>query len=324
VIARRRWLMQALCAGIAPVAFAQVANARLGYLSSSPRRDIVERLLSWFSDEMRRHGWTEGQNLSFEVRGGVTGTPVPVAAAELVGLKPDALLAAGTTQVKLLADLTKEIPIVMIGAADPVASGFAATLARPGGNITGVTVTQSDLGPKALSLIQDWVPHARRIDFLNDAANPLYAHISRISSEGARSRGLASQYFGVRSAEELEPTISSTPADALVVGSSPIFFAHWERIAAAALRRRLPTIVYGGVARDGTVAGLLCSYDVNFEEVVRRAANCTNRILRGVRPADIPIEQPTRYEYAINVKTARALGLAIPKGHLLRADEVIE
>ena len=324
MIARRRWLAQALCAGIAPETFAQITNARLGWLSVIARRELHERLRSWFSDQMRRHDWIEGRNLAMEMRGGVTGTPLAVAAAELVALKPDALLAGGTASVELLANLTKEIPIVMIGAADPVGSGFAASLARPGGNITGVSSNQDDLWSKVPGLIHEWVPRARRIDLLADAANPINTRFSRATAEAARSRGLTSQLLAVRSSQELEPAIAGTPADALLMSSDPMFFPHLERMAAAARRRSLPTIMTGGLAREGAAAGLLCSYDANAEDVVRRAADCTDRILRGARPAELPIEQPTRYTYVINLKTARAIGVAIPKGHLLRADEVVE
>jgi putative ABC transport system substrate-binding protein len=306
------------------VAFAQVAQAKLGWLSVTARRDVFERFRSWFLNQMLQHGWSEGRNLELEVRGGVTGKPLAAAAAELVTLKPDVLLASGTTGVKLLADLTREIPIVMLGAADPVGSGFAASLARPGGNITGVSTVQDDLRWKVVGLMHEWVPSARRIDGLVDAANPVNARASRIFAEAARSRGLTHRMIAVRSPEELDPAIAGTRADALMVASDPMFFLHLERIAAAALRRSLPTLMSGGGGRDGAAAGLLCSYDVTLEEVVRRAANCTDRILRGAKPGDIPIEQPTRYEYVINLKTARAIGVAVPKGHLTRADEVIE
>jgi putative ABC transport system substrate-binding protein len=306
------------------VAFAQVAQAKLGWLSVTARREVYERYRSWFLNQMLRHGWSEGRNLVLEVRGGVTDTPLAAAAAELMAMKPDVLIASGTTAVKLLSDLTKEIPIVMLGAADPVGSGFAASLARPGGNITGVSTVQDDLRRKVLGLIHEWVPSARRIDGLVDAANPVNARASRIIGEAARSFGLTYQAIAVRSPEELEPAIAGTRADALMVASDPMFFPHLERIAAAAIRRRLPTLMSGGGGRWGAAAGLLCSYDVNMEELVRRTADCAVRILRGAKPADIPIEQPTRYEYVINLKTARAIGVVVPKGHLTRADEVIE
>ena len=306
------------------MAFAQVAEARLGWLSIIARRDLHERTRSWFSDQMRRHDWIEGRNLTVELRGTFTGTPLAVAAAELVALKPDALLTGGTAQVKLLADLTKEIPIVMIATADPVGSGFAASLARPGGNITGVSTVQDDLWLKVLGLMHEWVPRARRIDLLAEATNPINTKYARVMADAARLRGLTSQLLAVRSPRELEPAIAGTPADALMVSSNPMFLPHLERIAAAALRRGLPTLMSGGLAREGVVAGLLCSYDPSLEDMVRRAADCTDRVLRGAKPADIPIEQPTRYEYVINLKTARAIGVSIPQGHLLRADEVIE
>jgi putative ABC transport system substrate-binding protein len=314
--------MSAVLGSISRAGLAQPRRATVGFLSAASAPD--ERFRSNLLDQLQQRGWIEGSNLTLETRGILTGMTIPAAATELVVMKPDVLLTGGTAQVKMLRDLTKEIPIVMILAGDPVGSGLVQSLARPGGNVTGLSSGTDDLFPKVLSLLHELVPGARRIDVLNDAGHPTIANDTRVAGGIAQSRGFASQMLAVHSPDELEPTIAATRADALLVVSNAIFAPHLERMASAAIRRKLPTGITGGFGQLGAAAGLLFGYDRDRFELYRRVADYVDRILRGAKPAEMPIEQPLRYQYVINLKTARAIGLTVPKTHLLRADEVIE
>ena len=274
-------------------------------------------------DRLRDLGWVEGTNLVIDVRYAAgQSEPLPQLAAELIALRPDVLIAAGTTAIRALRVATPTVPIVMAGAGDPVGSGLVASLARPGGNVTGVSLLGQEIIPKALSLLHEMVPAARRIDLLGNAANPANAFFAKAVSGAARSRGLDTRLLEVRRADEIEPAIAGTRADALLFVPDPMFYPIAQRIADAAIKRRLPLANSGG--RYYTAAGSLFSYSVNNDEVYRMAAPFVDRILRGARPAGMPIEQPSRYELVINLKTARAIGLAIPPSLRLRADEVIE
>jgi putative ABC transport system substrate-binding protein len=274
-------------------------------------------------DRLRELGWVEGTNLVIDVRyADGRSAPLLALAAELIALSPDVLIAAGTTPIRALRDATSTVPIVMAGAGDPVGSGLVASLARPGGNVTGVSLLGQEIIPKALSLLHEMVPAARRIDLLGNAANPANAFFAKAVSDAARSLGLDSRLLEVRSAQELEPAIAATRADALLFVPDPMFYPIAQRIADAAIKRRLPLANTGG--RHYTAAGSLFSYSVNNDEVYRMAALYVDRILRGARPSGMPIEQPSRYELVINLKTAKALGLVTPQSLLLRADEVVE
>jgi putative ABC transport system substrate-binding protein len=274
-------------------------------------------------DHLRELGWIEGTNLVIDMRyAGGRSAPLPALAAELIALRPDVLIVSGTTSIRALRDATSTIPIVMAGAGDPVGSGLVASLARPGGNVTGVSLLGQEIIPKALSLLHEMVPAVRRIDLLGNAANPANAFFAKAVSDAARPLGLDSRLLEVRSADELEAAITATRADAVLFVPDPMFVSHARRMADAAIRRRLPLANTGG--RPYTAAGSLFSYSVNNDEVFRMAAPFVDRILRGAKPAEMPIEQPSRYELVINLKTARAIGLAIPPSLRLRADEVIE
>jgi len=274
-------------------------------------------------ERLRELGWIEGTNLVIDMRyADGRSEPLPALAAELIVLRPNLLIAAGTTPIRTLRDATSTVPIVMAGAGDPVGSGLVASLARPGGNITGVSLIGQEIIPKAFSLLHEMVPAARRIDLLGNAANPANAFFAKVVSDAARSLGLDSRLLEVRSAQELEPAIAATRADAMLFVPDPMFYPIARRIADAAIKRRLPLANTGG--RDYTAAGSLFSYSTNNAEVFRLAAPYVDRILRGARPAEMPIEQPSRYELVINLKTAKALGLAIPPSLRLRTDEVIE
>ena len=322
---KRRTLLGSLLAAVTGVAQAQSRTARVAFLSPASRASDGGRqpMQIVFVERLRDLGWMEGVNLIVDLRyAGGRAEPLPRLAAELIALRPDVIVVVGTTAIQAARDATQSIPIVMAGSGDPVGSGLVASLARPRGNITGVSLLGQEIIPKALSLLHEVVPQARRIDLLCNAANPANGFYAKVISEAARSLGLQSSLLEVRSAEELEPTIAGTRADALVALPDPMFNPHAQRIAAAAIKRRLPLANTAG--RHYTEAGSLFSYSVTNDEVYRLAAAYVDRILRGAKPAEMPIEQPSRYELVINMKTAKALGITIPQSVLLRADEVIE
>ena len=322
---RRVLLGQLIALLTSTTCLAQARRARVGWLALSPLltevRTLPETLLL---RALQQKGWSESDNLTLDSRGPASDRTLAAAASELVSLRPAVLAASGTPAIKVLRDLTSEIPIVMFGTGDPVGTGLVASLARPGANVTGVSWRLDDLIPKTLSLLHEMVPRARRVDLVNQAGDPGHAFFAQVMLDAARSRGLQCEVFQVRNEDDLVMRIGSSTADALLVLATQMVYANPERIAAAAVGRGLPLAITGGPARDPIARGILCCYCPNQEELFRRAADCLDRILRGAKPADIPVEQPLRYEFIINLKTARAMGLTVPRALLLRADEVIE
>jgi putative ABC transport system substrate-binding protein len=304
----------------------QVRRARVGWLAGVPLQKTGVRNLAetFLLTALRQKGWSEPDNLVLESRGPASDKTLAVAASELVSLRPDVLAAAGTPAIKVLRDLTAEIPIVMVGAGDPVGTGLVASLARPGGNVTGVSWRLEDLIPKTLSMLHEMVPRAKRVDMVNQASDPGHAFFAKRMLDAAQLRGLGCQVFQVRDEDELMTAIEGSTADALLMLATPMIYANPERIAEAAVRRGLPLAITGGPGRDPTARGILCCYCANQEELFQRAADCLDRILRGAKPADIPVEQPLRYDFIINLKTARATGLTVPQALLLLANELIE
>ena len=305
---------------------AQTRRVRVGWLRLGPLQKVGARSLpeTLLLSALLQKGWSEPGNLVLESRGPASDTTLASAASELVSLRPDVLVSNGTPAIRALRDLTTEIPIVMVGAGDPVGTGLVASLAHPGGNVTGVSWRLDDLIPKTLSLLHEMVPRAKRVDLVNQANDPGHAVFAKVMMDAARSRGLGCQVFQVRDEDELVATIAASTADALLMIATQMIYANPERIAAAAIERGLPLAITGGPARDPTARGILCSYCANQAELFRRAADCVDRILRGAKPADIPVEQPLRYDFVINLKTARAMGLTVPQSLRLRADELIE
>jgi putative ABC transport system substrate-binding protein len=299
--------------------------ARVGVLSASVPPPADER---WpvhriFLERLRDLGWTEGVNLELEFRHGQgTAAGIAQAVAELVALKPDVLLASGTAPVRALASATRTIPIVMAGAGDPVGTGLVASLARPGGNVTGVSLLGQEIVSKTLGLLREVVPNARRVDLLGSAVNPGNDFFARTWAEAVRAAGVEGQMVIVPRVEDIESTVAGIRADAIVVLPDPMFFPAGERLFATAIARRLPAANTQG--RSYTEAGSVMSYSVNFDDLFRQAAVYVDRILRGAKPAEMPVEQPSRYELIVNQKTAKAIGVRIPRSLLLRADAVIQ
>ncbi|MBI3458378.1 MAG: ABC transporter substrate-binding protein [Candidatus Rokubacteria bacterium] len=274
---------------------------------------------------LRERGWVEGHNLVIEFRWAEGKLDrLPALASELVALKVDLLWASSDPGALAAKHATATIPIVMVGVSDPVAAGLVPSLARPGGNLTGLTW---DPGPdvigKELELLKEAVPAASRVAVLWDPDFPGTAPYWTALRTAASRLGVQLQSVETRRAADLDAAFGAIlrqGARAVLVFTTPISYSERARLAALALQHRLPTMFD---IRENVEAGGLMAYAVNLTDLDRRSAYYVDRILRGARPADLPIEQPTKFELVINLKTAKALGLTIPQSLLLRADELI-
>jgi len=299
---------------------------RIGYLSQngaaaeSVRSEALRRAL-------RELGYMEGRNIAFEYRyaeGKID--RVPELASELVRLKVDLIVAAGGVRtIRPAKDATKTLPIVMVGAGiDPVVAGVVDSLARPGGNITGITNITRELGGKRLEVFKEAVPKVVRVAFLyEDNEGSLY-ELNEILPAAAHALGLTVQPWEVRDADGFESifaALNKERPDGLYVSGSPLMNANRKRIIAFASRSRLPSL---GSNTEYVNSGGLMSYDANLADSNRRVAYYVDKILKGAKPADLPIEQPTKFELVINLKTANQIGVRIPQKVLARADRVIK
>jgi putative tryptophan/tyrosine transport system substrate-binding protein len=276
-----------------------------------------------FEQRLRDLGWSEGRTVAIEYRWG-EGRPERFAevAAEFVRLKVDVIVTGGSA-VPALRQATSVIPIVFAIAGDPIGGGLVSSLSRPGGNVTGFSNQQSDLAGKRLGLFREIVPNLRRLAIL---ANAGYADAALEMGEveaAARNFGIEVAKLEVRRAEDIAPTFETLQgeADALYVVVEGLVATNRTRIITLALGARLPTIFN---IREYAQAGGLMSYGPNFPDLFRRTADYVDKILRGAKPGDLPVEQPTKFDFTINLTTAKAFGLTIPQSMLLRADEVIE
>ena len=270
---------------------------------------------------MRELGYVYGEHFVTEPRGS-EGKPerFPSLAAELVGLRMDAIVATGTALPAVM-QATSTIPIVMAASSDPVGSGYVQSLGRPGGNITGLSFQSTELTGKQMELLKELVPGAARVAVLWNVAGILGWQAAEVA---ARKRGWKLLSLEVRDAGEIEAVFKAATdarAGALLVYAAGILFSNPGRVAELAARSRLPAMYD---LRAYVEAGGLISYGANVNDIWRRAAGYVDKILKGAKPADLPVEQPTKFELVINLKTAKALGLTIPPSLLLRADEVIQ
>ena len=298
---------------------------RLGYLSQ-PTRQSVEPGLQAFLRALRELGWIEGQNLIIEYRWADGNTErLPALAAELVRLKVDIIVAPAGTAALAAKNATSTIPIVMMFPAYPVESGLVASLSRPGGNVTGTTFTPSpEIFRKQLQLLKETVPHASRIAIFGNPADPGWTLQTKELEAAARTMKIRLQHVEARGPEEFDVAFAAMVrerAEALLVGGSSTFLAHGARLAELAQKGRLPTMEN---FREMVEAGGLMGYAVNMRDFTPRAAVYVDKILKGAKPADLPVEQPTKFELIINLKTAKAIGLTVPPSVLQRADEVIQ
>ena len=279
---------------------------------------------SAFRQGLRALGYVEGQNLAIEWRlSGGQAERFPDLAAELVRLNVDVIVASDNPAIAAAQQATSTIPIVMVLAMDPVRTGFVGSLARPGGNTTGLTVQATDIQGKALQLLKDAVPTVSRVVVLWDATEPGRQVQATEAEEAARALGLEVHLLEVRSPAELESLFTAMArdkVDAVLVHSSQMLGKHRERIAALAAQSRLPTMGPTWLVE----AGGLMSYGARDLDLFQRAASYVDKLLRGTKVADLPVEQPIQFKFLINLKTAQALGLTIPPTLLFQADEVIQ
>jgi putative ABC transport system substrate-binding protein len=279
-------------------------------------------MVSALRDGLRERGYLEGKNLSIDVRWLLDQNP-PVA-TELVRSGVDLIVAWATPAAIAASRATSTVPIVIVSVADPVGSGVVAELARPSGNITGLSNMASDLSGKLVQLLIEIVPGMKRVGVVKDPNNPGTAIGLRLTAESIRALGLQIEFVEAEAAEELESAfarLSAQGVGGVVMIPEPAFIKHRVRIAELALKAQLPTVFQ---RRENVEAGGLLSYGADLIDLFRKSAVFVDRILKGARPAELPVEQPTKFVLAINLRTAKLLGLEIPPTLLVRADEVIE
>ena len=301
---------------------------RIGYLSAvDPASDSAR--VEAIRLALRELGYVEGQNIAIEYRY-AEGRPdrEPGLAAELVRLKVDIIVVSGgDVTIQAAKNATKTIPIVMMGqGSDPVRAGHVESLARPGGNVTGITILTRELGGKRLELLKEAVPKLARVAVLYDPANPPSVHeVKEVLPAAARALKLTIQPWEVRAADDFEKVFAALnkqrPDGLYVFGAGRLMRPNQKRIVGFALKSRLPS-VYS--SREAVEAGGLMSYRAALADNYRRVAYFVDRILKGAKPADLPVEQPTKFELVINLKTAKQIGLTIPQSMLYRADKVIK
>jgi putative ABC transport system substrate-binding protein len=274
---------------------------------------------------LRELGYVEGQNLVLDYRS-ADGRPerFPQLAADLLRLNVDLIVTRGTLAVMAAKNATGTIPVVMAASGEPVGTGVVAGLAHPGGNVTGLSALTSELIAKRLELLRETVAGIRRIAFLQNIGNPAAHQSWEELRTAAPSLGLEAQLLDVRRPEDIVrafDTAVAQRADVILMGIDTVLLANRRQVVELAVKHRLPTMYY---TREFVEAGGLMSYGVNYPDLYRRAATFVDKIFKGAKPADLPVEQPTKFELIINLKTARTLGLEVPPMLLARADEVIE
>ena len=323
---RRRFVSTLACGLAATPSHAEAqSNAkmyRVGFLLGATGESVAS-LFHALQDRLRELGYIEGRNVVFVQRyADGRMERLPDLAAELVRLRVDVIVTGTNLHVAAVRHATETIPIVTVFAADPVGAGFVASLARPGGNVTGLTADASpDLWGKYLSLLKEVVPRLSRVGVLGQVASQVgFAELEAVS----QNLGVALEVADLRRPEDIDrafATMISQRVEALLVVVGPLTYLLREEIADAALKHQLPAMTN---ARQYTQAGLLMSYGPNLEDLYRRAATYVDKILQGASPADLPVEQPTKFELVLNLKTAKALGLTFPQALLATADEVIQ
>ena len=297
---------------------------RIGYLSSSSVERERTRVAAFWQG-LREFQYVEGKNISIEERyAGGAFERLQELAVELVHVKVDLLVVAGAPAAHAAKKASSVIPIVMTTIADPVGMGIVANLARPGGNITGLSDFNTGVVAKRLELLREVVPSASRVATLLNPANPSNPPQLRLTQAAAATLGVTLVAFEAKHADEIDRPFAAIRTErpgALIVIGDPMLGSYAKKIVDLSTKSRLPAIYW---EREFPDAGGLMSYGTNFEHLWRRSAAYVDKILKGAKPADLPIEQPTKFELVINLKTAKALGLTIPQSVLLRADEVIQ
>jgi putative ABC transport system substrate-binding protein len=319
-------LVAVVLLAVGVIAEAQQASKvpRLGFLSGVLPSTNATRVEA-FRQGLRELGYVEGRNIVIEYRYAEAKLDrLPALAAELVRLKVDVIVSAAPPGTRAAKQATATIPIVMAFDDDPVGSGFVASLARPGGNITGLSALSPEISGKQLELLKEIVPNLSRVGVFGDVTRPGIPQSLREINVAADAFGVQVQYLEVRGPTDIETAFRAATkerANAVVVLGSPVLNSQQEQVVALAAKSRLP-VIYSNL--EFVEAGGLMSYGVNFPDLSRRAATYVDKILKGAKPADLPVEQPTKFAFIINLKAAKQIGLTIPPNVLARADKVIK
>jgi putative ABC transport system substrate-binding protein len=327
-VTTRREFITTVAGGLLAVPLAARAQqpakvARIGFLATHSPAETANHLEA-FRQGLRDLGYVEGRNIAIEYRWAEGRVErFPDFAVELVGLKVDVIVATSSPLALAAKNATRTIPIIFATAADPVGSGLVAGIAHPGGNVTGLSLLAPEIVARQLQLLKEAVPKVSRVAVLSNPANPYTALLVKETEAAARSLRVRVQLLGVRGADAFDSAFSAITKErpgALFVLFDPLFVGHRTRIAEFANKNRLPAMY---PHREYAETGGLMAYGPDLRDNFRRAATYVDKILKGAKPADLPVEQPTKFELVINLKTAKALGLNIPPSLLQRADEVI-
>jgi putative tryptophan/tyrosine transport system substrate-binding protein len=325
----RRAFVGSLALGLLTVPLAAEAQqaekvARVGYLSPGTEVNAPTSALNVLRQGLRDLGWIEGRTVIIESRfAGDQAEKLSALAMELVQIPVEVLLTVATAATRAAKNATSTIPIVMYPVGDPVSAGFVASLARPGGNITGVALNNVDVAAKRLQILKEAVPRTTRVGMLVNEANPEWTDLQvKATQKAAGQLGIKIDVIGVRHASDLEEAVAkSRRLDALVILPDPLFAVGAELLARLTLRSRLPATM--DRAEFARLGGLLATAP-DYAELYRHAVSQVDKILRGAKASELPVQQATRYDVTINLKTAKTLGLTIPQSLLLRADQVID
>jgi ABC-type uncharacterized transport system substrate-binding protein len=295
---------------------------RVGFISTASLSSLASRLEA-FRQGLRELGYVEGRNVTVEYRSAEGNVDrLSELAADLVRLKVNCIVTAGSSPTRAAKQATGTIPIIMTNSTDPVSEGFIASLARPGGNITGLTNLSADLAGKRLELLKEAIPKLSRVAFFLDARSPTMD--LKETEAAARLLKVQLNSLAVRNFDELENGFRSmvkAHADAFIAGSGGFFFTHQKRLVELAVKYRLPGMYS---QEEFVLAGGFMTYATNISDLYRRAAVYVDKILKSARPADLPVEQPTKFDFIINLKAAKQIGLTVPPNVLARADRVIK
>jgi putative ABC transport system substrate-binding protein len=298
---------------------------RIGVLMHLAANDLEgQARFASFLQGLQQLGWTDGRNVRVDTRWGASDAERRKSAAELEALSPDIILASTTLALVALQQTTRTVPIVFVNVADPVGAGFVESLARPGGNVTGFALFEYSLSGKWLELLKEIAPRVTRVAVIRDSANPAGIGQFAVIQSVAPSFGVELSPVVARDGSEIERLVTAfarSPNDGLIVMGSALGANHSNLIVTLAARHRLPTVY---PFRFFVTGGGLISYGPDTIDPYRRAASYVDRILKGEKPADLPVQAPTKYQLVINLKTVKALGLEVPPMLLARADEVIE
>jgi len=323
----RRMFIGSLAGLLGPLeAWAQQADrvARVGFLSSSAA-EREKSLLAALQQGLQELGYSEGKNLLIEPRySGGRFDALPALAAELVRIKVDVLVVTGAPAAHAAKNATRVIPIVMTNAADPVGTGLVASLARPGGNVTGLSDFNAGVVVKRLELLKETIPTVSRVGVLLNPANPTNPLQMKLTQDAAPTLGVSLLAFEVRRLNEIDTAFAAMRRErpgALIVIGDPFLGSHRTKITDLAATNRLPAIYSH---RSWVDDGGLVSYGTSFHDLYRRASTYVDKILKGASPGDLPIEQPSKFELVLNLRTARVLGITLPPSLMLRADHVID